>query len=262
MMKKIALVLALVLLILSACGSEKGSIEGYWMAENGETVSFTANGEAIIEGVAHKYSVYGDNNLSISLLGIAQEFRFELEGDELLLKKLSNGAECKYYRSEKRQAQIQAALAAQCQDGTASAPESGVERAESTQSANLYVYDDADVLSDKTEEWLSRCNSELYKAKDAVVAVVTTNYGDDDLFDFALDYADYIGLGGNDFIVVLDIQGENYWLVQGSNLINQFTDEDCGIYAWKYMENSFAVGDYDTAVRNLVEALETWYYEN
>ena len=127
---------------------------------------------------------------------------------------------------------------------------------------SFYVYDDAGVLSAKTEEKITRINLDLYEKLDVLVAVVTTNYGRDDLYDYAMAYAEDIGLGGNDFIVVLDISGENYWLIQGANLMGWFTDEDCFDYAWNYMEESFARGDYDSAVLNLAEALEHWYYEN
>lgn len=125
----------------------------------------------------------------------------------------------------------------------------------------FYVYDDAGVLSSNTEEKLSERNVQLYQKLDVLIGVVTTNYGRDDLYDFALDYADRIGLGGNDFIVVLDISGQNYWLVQGANLVGIFTDDDCGDYAWHYMEADFAAGDYDGALLALTEALEDWYYE-
>ena len=59
--------------------------------------------------------------------------------------------------------------------------------------------------------------------------------------------------------VVLDISGENYWLVQGAGLVGQFTDQDCSDYAWDYMEADFAAGDYDGAVLSLVDALCQWY---
>ncbi len=125
----------------------------------------------------------------------------------------------------------------------------------------FYVYDEADVLSAATEEKLSQINLDLYEKLNVLIGVVTTNYGGDDLYSVALEYADNIGLGGRDFIVVLDISGENYWLVQGAELVGDFTDTDCGDYAWNYMERDFARRDYDAAVLELAEALETWYYE-
>lgn len=128
--------------------------------------------------------------------------------------------------------------------------------------ASQYVYDDAGVLSSSEEKDLSRLIGEMCASTGSVAACVTTNYGRDDLYDFALDYADRIGLGAYDFIVVLDISGENYWLVQGAGLINEFTDEDCGNYAWDYMEDHFARGDYGTALTELVKALYDWCQRN
>lgn len=125
----------------------------------------------------------------------------------------------------------------------------------------FYVYDDAGVLSSNTKEKLSERNFELYTELDVLIGVVTCNYGGD-LFDYAMDYAERVGLGGYDFIVVLDISGENYWLLQGADLVDRFSDDQCGEYAWEYMESDFARGDYDSAVLDLTEALEDWYYDN
>lgn len=126
-------------------------------------------------------------------------------------------------------------------------------------SDSWYVYDDADVLDSDTERALRERNRQLYESMDVVVACVTTDYGRDDLGSFALDYAGTIGLGPNDFIVVLDISGENYWLIQGSGLVDLFSDDDCQAYAWDYMEGAFAQGDYGAALLNLTQALADWY---
>lgn len=67
------------------------------------------------------------------------------------------------------------------------------------------------------------------------------------------------GLGGYDFLVALDIAGENYWLVQGDDIRRVFTDDDCSDYAYDCMEKHFAAGDYDNAVLKLTKALEDWY---
>lgn len=122
-----------------------------------------------------------------------------------------------------------------------------------------YVYDEADVLSDATEQALEQRNAELWADRNAVIAVVTCNYNKSDLGGYALEYGDSIGLGENDMIVVLDISGDNYWLVQGAGLTDDFTDDDCTAYAWNYMESDFARGDYDSAVLSLTEALAAWY---
>ena len=126
-------------------------------------------------------------------------------------------------------------------------------------SDSWYVYDDADVLSADTERALRARNQQLYETMDVVIACITTRDNQGNLGSFTLDYAETIGLGPNDFIVVLDIPGENYWLIQGSGLTGLFSDDDCQAYAWQYMEGAFAQGDYDTALLNLTQQLSDWY---
>ncbi len=124
------------------------------------------------------------------------------------------------------------------------------------------VYDDAGVLSASTERELGRINDDLIRSYNCAVAVVTCNYGGNDLYDYAMDYAEAIDLGGTDFIVVLDISGDNYWLVQGSGLMDRFTNQNCSDYTYDYMERDFARGDYDGAVLALTKALAGWYADN
>ena len=104
-----AVVIALIL-GLTACGSEPETIEGFWMAENGETISFNSNGKAIIDSISLDYSIYGENNLSISFWGFAEEYRFSIEKDVLTLTDLSNNTHMTYYRDEGKQAEIQERL--------------------------------------------------------------------------------------------------------------------------------------------------------
>lgn len=121
-----------------------------------------------------------------------------------------------------------------------------------------FVWDDAGVLSDRTQRELTERNQRLWQRYSATVAVVTCD-NQRDLGSYAADCAESMGLGGYDFIVALDIDGENYWLVQGADLRRDFTDDDCSDYAYEYMERSFARGDYDDAVLALTKALEQWY---
>jgi uncharacterized membrane protein YgcG len=141
--------------------------------------------------------------------------------------------------------------------------DSGIQAPSATVVVSVYncVYDNAEVLSESTKQALSDLNDQLNKSG-VCVAVVTTNYGRSDLGSYAIEFADDIGLGADDFIVVLDISGDNYWLVQGAGLVDEFTDDDCGDYAYTYMEKSFAKGDYDSAVLSLAQALSDWYTNN
>lgn len=117
-----------------------------------------------------------------------------------------------------------------------------------------YVWDDANALSAQTERVLDQRNDRLWQRYSVTIGVVTCNYGRDSLGDYARQCAESMGLGGYDMIVVLDISGDNYWLLLGDDLT-----DDCSDYAYEYMERWFAQGDYDNAVLSLTEALEVWY---
>ena len=125
-----------------------------------------------------------------------------------------------------------------------------------------YVYDNAGVLSSKEIRTLSKRNQTLMDDMKVVIACVTVNYGKSDLYDYAMDCASQLDLQQYDFIVVLDISGKNYWLVQGSGLTDVFTDNDCSDYAATYMERDFAAGRYGDALLSLTQALSDWYYAN
>ena len=126
-------------------------------------------------------------------------------------------------------------------------------------SADIFVRDDAGVLSSRTEDTLNERNDRLWSEYQVSIGVVTCNYGRDDLGDYAMKCAEEMGLGGYDMIVALDIGGDNYWLIQGDKLTRDFTDADCADYAYDDMEEWFAAGDYDFAVCQLTEMLELWY---
>ena len=120
-------------------------------------------------------------------------------------------------------------------------------------SADSYVWDDANVLSGQTERVLNERNGRLWDRYSVTIGVVTCD-NERDLGDYALACAEKMGLGGYDMIVVLDISGDNYWLLLGDSLTS-----DCSGYASEYMEYWFVRGDYDNAVLDLTEALERWY---
>lgn len=125
--------------------------------------------------------------------------------------------------------------------------------------SGAYVWDNADVLSSQTERVLNQRNDRLWQRHSAAIGVVTCNYGRDNLGDYARQRAEDMGLGGYDMIVVLDISGDNYWLLLGDDLDTSGPGGDCSGYAYEYMERWFAKGDYDNAVLDLTEALERWY---
>lgn len=118
-MKKLIMLFLCCVLIIIGCDekkenivnkSDKNDIEGYWMTESGETLSFDSKGQAISDGVTMDYSVYGENNLSISLWGTASEYRYIVEKDVLTLVDLNENTTSVYYRNVEKQSEIQKKL--------------------------------------------------------------------------------------------------------------------------------------------------------
>ena len=122
-----------------------------------------------------------------------------------------------------------------------------------------YVFDDANILSSSEERALDDLNNQLLDSMGVLVACVTTKDGRSDIYDLALDYADRIGLADYDFIIVVDMSSQQYILVQGSGLIDLFTDRDCEEYADRYLLDGLDRGDYGDAFMELAEALADWY---
>ncbi len=110
-MKKFIIAFFLITVIcLSGCTGNKETIEGYWMAENGDTISFNSNGKAISDGMTMDYSLYGEDNLSISFWGMASEYRYTVKNDVLTLVDLSKNATSIFYRDAEKQKEIQKKL--------------------------------------------------------------------------------------------------------------------------------------------------------
>ena len=109
-MRKLIIGLLMMVLILSGCAKEQETIEGYWMAENGETISFNSNGKAISDGMSMDYSLYGEDNLSISFWCMASEYRYTVKNDILTLIDLKENTTSILYRNEEKQQEIQTNL--------------------------------------------------------------------------------------------------------------------------------------------------------
>lgn len=120
-----------------------------------------------------------------------------------------------------------------------------------------FVWDDANALSARTVRELDQRNDRLWDRHNITVAVVTCD-NQRELGEYAYRQAEKMGLGGYDMVVALDIRGDNYWLLLGSDVGRDFP-YDPSEYACEYMENAFVRRDYDGAVLELTKALEDWY---
>ena len=136
-----------------------------------------------------------------------------------------------------------------------STPEGGekLDPSLSTAAFTQYVRDEADILSDKTEEAVGLYNANWDKMFGSIMAVVTVQ-SSDNLENTAYDYADTMQLGSNDAILVIAKQQQDYYLVASGDFYDLLSGLSQSFVA-SCMADNVQKGDYDAAVRSLCAAL-------
>lgn len=136
-----------------------------------------------------------------------------------------------------------------------STPEGGekLDPSLSTAAFTQYVRDEADILSDKTEEAVGLYNANWDKMFGSIMAVVTTESAND-IENAAYDYADTMQLGSNDAILVIAKQQQDYYLVASGDFYDLLSGLSQSFVA-SCMADNVQKGDYDAAVRSLCAAL-------
>lgn len=136
-----------------------------------------------------------------------------------------------------------------------STPEGGekLDPSLSTAAFTQYVRDEADILSDKTEEAVGLYNANWDEMFGSIMAVVTVQ-SSDNLENTAYDYADTMQLGSNDAILVIAKQQQDYYLVASGDFYDLLSGLSQSFVA-SCMADGVQKGDYDAAVRSLCAAL-------
>ncbi len=136
-----------------------------------------------------------------------------------------------------------------------STPEGGekLDPSLSTAAFTQYVRDEADILSDKTEEAVGLYNANWDKMFGSIMAVVTVQ-SSDDLENTAYDYAEAMQLGTNDAILLIAKQQQDYYLVASGDFYDLLSSLSQSFVA-SCMEDGVQKGDYDAAVSSLCAAL-------
>ena len=136
-----------------------------------------------------------------------------------------------------------------------STPEGGekLDPSLSTAAFTQYVRDEADILSDKTEEAVGLYNANWDKMFGSIMAVVTVQ-SSDDLENTAYDYAETMQLGTNNAILLIAKQQQDYYLVASGDFYDLLSSLSQSFVA-SCMEDGVQKGDYDAAVRSLCAAL-------
>ena len=122
-----------------------------------------------------------------------------------------------------------------------------------------YVYDYAGVLTDKTMTYIDEMNTSLFAQTGAQIMVQTVDStGGTDIVDYAVQLGAAYGVGSaerdNGLVLVLALED----LADNGDGLYQYGNELTSML-YVYMEEDFAAGDYDAAVRKTVKAYMDWF---
>ncbi len=129
---------------------------------------------------------------------------------------------------------------------------------------NGYVLDVAGVLDSGTVERILKENETLRAATGASITLVTVDVlGGKEVDQYANRLYEAWGVGDtekkNGLLILLAVEDQSYWLIQGAGLRDDLTDDALRDYAWNYLERDFSEGNYDAGARKLCDALFAWY---
>ena len=126
--------------------------------------------------------------------------------------------------------------------------------AEIPEPPDSYVLDEADVISESTEDYINEKTNRLAKACGAQIVFVAVDFTGTYTIDrYAMELFNTWGIGdkkeNNGLLFVLAVGAEDYYVLPGAGLNYVFTGSTLQNMLDDYMEPDFAVGDYDSAVR-------------
>ena len=128
-------------------------------------------------------------------------------------------------------------------------------------SDKYYITDQAKVISENTEDHIVNTNGYLEEyCNGAQIGVVVVEWLDGmDIEDYCYKLFDQMQLGDeqedNGILLFLTTAEENYWCMPGKGLENKLTASEIDDILWYYLEDDFAVADYDEGVMNTFNIL-------
>lgn len=124
---------------------------------------------------------------------------------------------------------------------------------------DFYVNDSASVLDEATEGHIILNNDALYKACGAQIVIVTVDStGHTAIEDYAYSLFNDWGIGSeknNGLLLVMAIDDDDYWLLQGKGLQDYITAGDLDDLLFDDLEPDFARKDYSAGAKKLFDAL-------
>ena len=150
--------------------------------------------------------------------------------------------------------------------GQARRPDETAQASTSVTGSYQYVMDSQGVISQDTMAYIDAMNASLFAQTGAQIAVeVVDTTGTEPIADYTAREFDRLGVGSaernNGVLLVLALENMyngapvgDYYMGWGSGWSSS-EQQDLQSILWSYMEQDFAAGDYDAAVRTTFDAL-------
>ena len=150
--------------------------------------------------------------------------------------------------------------------GQARRPDETAQASTSVTGSYQYVMDSQGVISQDTMAYIDAMNASLFAQTGAQIAVeVVDTTGTESIADYTAREFDRLGVGSaernNGVLLVLALENMyngapvgDYYMGWGSGWSSS-EQQDLQSILWSYMEQDFAAGDYDAAVRTTFDAL-------
>ncbi|MBR4099264.1 MAG: TPM domain-containing protein [Clostridium sp.] len=123
-----------------------------------------------------------------------------------------------------------------------------------------WLLDDAGALSSTQEKEICLYNANWIQRYDSLIAVAVMRSVDGDLYDWAIDTANEIGLADADGLVVIDTATDSVQMVVGQN--HPLSSSEITSYTTRYMKDEVERGDYGDAVLSLFAGLNQYYVDS
>ena len=123
-----------------------------------------------------------------------------------------------------------------------------------------YILDEADVLSESTEEQMGLYNANWDEMMGGIIGVVTVDSFTGSIDDAAWEYGNALGLGENDAVLFLDAASGEYTVQAYGRMYDLFAAQP-GSFVDSHLYGAAADGDYDSAALSFFAAIHPLVYE-
>lgn len=126
--------------------------------------------------------------------------------------------------------------------------------------ASVYVYDEADVISQETEADINSRADALFAMSGAqIITVCVDSTGSTPIGEYATSLFNEWQIGSpqrdNGILCVMAVEDREYWLLQGNGIKNEITNGQLQVINNDYLEGYFAEENYDAGAKAVFDQL-------